>query len=226
MALKWAYNKKTCHFCRGDSEFYNHPIRRYTCLDKYHYQNCEAFKLIDKHLRTCPICKPIYNSLDLCDKYAYDRYKCYIFKYTLRLARKAPLGNTKIKSDIQRGAVICEICNERVAKHTVGENRPCCEDKVKKCPGYHKYISNIHKQKYIDKPELKVQMSESMKIAQNKHGVGEAKRLAMLHLHNDPCTKCKEFQDNFSKAQKKRRGPTYSKFKIYHKRIDSYADSD
>ncbi len=225
MTLKWAVNKKTCHFCKEESQFYNHPLRRYTCLDKHEYQKCEAFKVIDEHLRTCPVCKPIYDSLDLCDKYAYNKYKCFTFKYILRQARNEPLGHSKLKSDIQKGLVKCEICNERKARYAV-TNRPCCEDTIKKCPGFHKYISKIHIKKYKDQPELRIRMSEVMKESQNKESVSNAKRLAMLHLHHDPCEKCKDFQSNFAKAQKARRGPNYLKFKNYTEKYKRRINND
>jgi hypothetical protein len=48
-------------------------------------------------------------------------------------------------------------------------------------------------------------MSKIMKKVQNKPEVKEKKSETMIHLHNDDCDECLEFQENYTTAQKKRR---------------------
>ncbi len=54
--------------------------------------------------------------------------------------------------------------------------------------------------------------------AQNRPEVKKAKSKKMTLLHNEDCEKCKEFQENYSKAQIARRGENYEKNKKYWKK--------
>ncbi len=193
-----------CHFCGKDSIHYNHPIRRYTCKPKEIYKECEAFEIIDHHLRTCKRCKPIYEKQDLCEKYAHYHYNCHKLKYLIKKVKGTETEPLKIRADIEAGIMKCVICGRR-ARFAVFGDRPCCEDRLLKCPGHHDYISKIMKNKFKNDPGLKVRMSKSLKEAQNRPEVKEAKSDAMINLHRGDCDECKEFQHNFKVAHKARR---------------------
>ncbi len=197
-------NPQTCHFCGKETWIYNHPIRRYTCKPKDTYQECEAFKLIDHHLRTCERCKPIFDKLDLSERYAYLRYKCEQFKYLFKKVKGTETESSKIRAYVEAGLLKCEICG-RPARFAVYGNKPCCEDRSTKCPGHHEYISKVMIKKYKDNPELLINMSKKLKVSQNKPEVKELKSNAMIRLHRGDCDECKEFQHNFKTAHKARR---------------------
>jgi len=141
---------------------------------------------------------------------AYQKEK---FKYY-----KTSLFKTLAKT----GAVECIYCGKPAYffKGRSSENPneyifTCVKRANSNCPGYKEFISKIHKDRYANNPELKVQMSKAMKECQNRPDVKEAKSIAMTILHNEECEPCKKFQENYKKSKIKRRGPNYERNKIY-----------
>ena len=97
------------------------------------------------------------------------------------------------------------------------EHRFQCVELAPQCPGYHKYLSNIHKKKFEEKPDLKIQLKHTMKKVQNRPEVKSKKSETMTLLHNGDCEPCKEFQQKFHDGQKNRRTDKYEYWKKYRK---------
>jgi len=116
--------------------------------------------------------------------------------------------------ELKEGIYRCSYCG-KVAKKWLPGDRFTCGETAHDCPKHSEFLSKKHKLKYKDNPKIKEDISKSLKIAQNRPDVKEAKRLRMIHLHNDSCDECKEFQEKFNRGHKKRRGPNYEQNKIY-----------
>jgi len=216
-----------CPYCDKEAKIHNNKLKRYVCFKENKY--CDGVKSLIKHMQTCDICSPKYKETE---NYPFElrietwRYKdCELFKYMLIKRHhnsrddfmNLKISNQKIRSELQIGEhdYKCAKCGEK-ANYLIGKKLNCTE-KLKECPGYHKYISD----KFIARrgtPEYREMMSERMLECQNRPSVKEAKRLKMLHLHNDDCSDCLDFQNNYNKAQIKRRGPNYEYFLKYRKK--------
>ena len=129
--------------------------------------------------------------------------------------KKSQYCNTTIMKQVAAsGAFKCRFCDKPGIYYKGYINNEhifhCCKN-VRDCEGFHKYLSNLHKQRFIDNPELKKKMSKLMKKVQNRPELIEKKSESMLNLHNGDCDSCKEYQYNFYKGQKNRRTDKYDK---------------
>jgi hypothetical protein len=115
--------------------------------------------------------------------------------------------NEGSKADIMRKAIAdgsgkCYLCGAP-AKHIVFSSKLCCMDRITKCPKHKEVLRASMKDKYT--PERIEAMRQTMLEVQNRPEVKEKKRKTMLKLHNEDCIPCREFQQKFKKAHKKRR---------------------
>jgi len=197
-----------CFWCGKPAQYWwPMPVYRYSCCAPH--TDCEVYQLMMKHKEECPLPDEYHDIKNI------SKIKCYGMLHVLYsnkvIQTRYNLDNLKLKYRIQLGKEKCKYCGD-TAHHLAGgggDYFPCCNEKTRKCPGYHDYISKIMKQKYIDHPELLDKMSESLKIAQNRPEVKEKKRESMLILHHGDCEPCKEFQTNFKQAHLNRRGKPY-----------------
>jgi hypothetical protein len=201
-----------CIFCGQAAKHHqNHIGSRYTCHENL--TDCPEYLRYTNHLRTCSICREIYENLPLKFKYHHKWYKsCYTFRYLVKKIRGLESIPLKHKAMVQRGKARCYMCGQKANFYTTSGHM-CCSESSRDCPEYNKTISDRMKLKYKLKPELLQYMSETMKVVQNKEKVRRAKKLKMLHLHNDDCDECKEFQQKFKQAHKERRTENYKFWK-------------
>ena len=217
MRKKRYSDKAKCTLCGRTPAVHNSFYRQYFCEEDI--RDCPGYEKIDQHLKTCPICNENYKPIEKM-RYYFTRYKCYGLNAIIRKIRGLDLTDLVLKYKIQLGIEKCHICNEKRAKY-FDRDIAICEKKRKDCPGFHDYMSKIHKNRYKKQPELKEKMSELMKEVQNREEVKTKKSDTMTMLHRGDCEPCKEFQKNFKNAHKKRRTDKYKRNKKY---IETYRE--
>ena len=123
-----------------------------------------------------------------------------------------------LERQIKLGVFKCVYCGS-VAVIKTNSGVFCCSKEARSCPEYSNYLSQIKKMNYDENPEMRATMSKAMLEAQNRPDVQEKKSQSMIHLHNDDCEPCREFQKNYKEAHKKRRTADYDKNKRYLNRV-------
>lgn len=155
-------------------------------------------------------------------------HRCPAERERRRQRMLAKYHNSKrqvMQREIEAGIHRCGYCGKPAKYWAETAEKFCCKRYARDCPGYSEYLSKKHKLKYKENPELIEHMSEKMKEVQNRADVRQAKRLRMIHLHNDNCEECLDFQKKFKKGHKDRRGPNYERNMRYLKGVNNGPDN-
>lgn len=204
-------SKARCLWCGKQGAYHNSKYMNYFC--SIVPEDCPSYKALVEHQSSCKICNEDGNP-----KFK-TQIKCYEARYILDQLRDKPMNKVsliKMKIKIQKGLAQCAFCSEQ-AHYLVARETPCCSREAYDCPAYSGHISKLFKLKYKERPELRIQMAEVMKEVQNRPDVKEAKSAAMIELHNGDCDKCKRFQGNYKRSQRKRRTDNYWENRYYNK---------
>ena len=207
-----ATNPEKCYFCNKKSRVFKTEFLVRVCNKDLN--KCKGYKAFLRHVAKCPECLETYNSIFLPKhKIKIQRYSCNRLKYirgAIKRYRIERYRNYKFKFQLARGDFKCYVCGEP-AKYHLWSRGTCCQDQPKKCPNYKEWFSNYRKKLYETNMIYRKRMSEAMLKVHNRENVRESKRLKMIHLHNDDCEPCKEFQAKYKAAHKARRGENYER---------------
>jgi len=130
------------------------------------------------------------------------------------LARNFHSKKQTLERQLRKGIYRCSYCGAVAVTKNIN-NMFCCKKLAYDCPEYSNFLSVIKKMNYEENPDLRIKMSKAMIEAQNRPDVQDKKSQSMIHLHNDDCEPCREFQKNYKEAHKKRRTENYDRNQRY-----------
>ena len=155
-------------------------------------------------------CAPTYQQCPVVSKRMHDAFNERSEYSNIRIMKKAAAT----------GLFPCKYCGEPglyYGGYINKKHKFYCTPKGRDCPEFNNYLSKVHKEKFENNPDLLVKMSKKMKEVQNRPEVKEQKSNSMIQLHRGDCEPCKEFQENFTEAQKARRTEKYNYYSKYRK---------
>lgn len=156
---------------------------------------------------------PAVHYFKTADRWCCDNsiQRCPAIREKKRLKAYERYKNSKLgilKETILNGTAKCVYCGD-TAYFIVSTYKPCCKNKAYLCPDHSKTIGLLMKQKYEENPERAINMSETMKVIQNKKDVKKKKSKTMKTLHHGDCIPCVEFQTKYKEGIEKRNLDSY-----------------